>query len=80
MQLWILFSWAFAAIIYGYYFSDYYVSFKEGNYDEDFYANYFPSETKIVTSLIAGTVLSWTAWLFINMSSAQKTGSRQQHV
>jgi hypothetical protein len=78
MQLCILFTWAFATIIYGYYFGDYYTSLKEDvrNAEEYYDSNYFPSETKGVTLLLAGTVLFWVSWIFIKIRSVKKTSTQ----
>lgn len=64
IQLGILFAWIIAAIVIGYFFGDYYSWAKDPKNAHEFY-NYFPSETRVVTPLLIGTVLFWTLWISV---------------
>jgi drug/metabolite transporter (DMT)-like permease len=79
VQLALLASWVFSIIIYGYYFGDSYTSFKEEitNDGAHYDSVYFPSETKVVTPLLAATVLFWIFFLFARTRRLQKTSSQR---
>jgi len=78
VQLALLASWVFCVVIYGYYFGEFYTLFKKDRINDGAYYDsvYFPSETKVVTPLLVGTVLFWTFFLFARTRRLQKTSSR----
>ena len=76
IQLGILVAWAIATGIYGYYFDSHYTFTQDlRNSSMDYDSVYFPSQTKVVTPLVIGTVLFWTCWISIKWKMQSREGA-----